>query len=217
MSEPQVHHWDKGRVEAFSDGVFAIAITLLVLDIGIDPREFGDIWGALGDEWPSYVAFATSFLTIGGVWISHHESFTRLRFVDPGLLRINLLLLMVVSFLPFPTALMADALEAARGAERAAIIVYGATAIAIELISVWMRRYAEARPYLLPQEEQPPPDPTVRHVRKVAGVPIVWAITIAIGVIFFPKVAAVMYLIVAAQGVFQLGRGRPPAHAAQPG
>lgn len=206
MSEPQVHHWDKGRVEAFSDGVFAIAITLLVLDIEIDPREFGDIWGALGEQWPSYLAFATSFLTIGGVWVSHHDAFTRLRFVDPGLLRINLLLLMAVSFLPFPTALMADALEASRGAERAAIIVYGATAIAIELISLWMRRYAESRPYLLPDEEQPPPHPELHRVRKFAGVPIVWAVAIAIGVIFFPKVAAAMYLIVAARGVFLLGR-----------
>ena len=100
-----------GRLEAFSDGVLAIAITLLVLEIKIEPPGFEHLWRALADEWPSYLAYVTSFLTIGGVWLAHHALFERLSAIDPVLMRLNILLLMAVSFLPFPTALMAEALQ----------------------------------------------------------------------------------------------------------
>jgi uncharacterized membrane protein len=73
--------WATGRVEAFSDGVFAIAITLLVLEIKIEPAGFEHLWRALADEWPSYLAFVTSFLTVGGVWLAHHGLFSRLQAV----------------------------------------------------------------------------------------------------------------------------------------
>src|SRR3954452_2916960 len=104
-------NWSTGRVEAFSDGVLAIAITLLVLEIKIDPSELDVPWRAFVHEWPAYLAYVTSFLTIGGVWLAHHALFSRLRAVDAVLMRSNLLLLMVVSFVPFPTALMAEALQ----------------------------------------------------------------------------------------------------------
>jgi uncharacterized membrane protein len=93
--------WDTGRTEAFSDGVFAIAITLLVLEIGIPASEFDDLWSAIFHEWPAYLGFATSFLTIGGLWLAHHGIFRRLRYANNPVMRINLLLLMAVSFLPF--------------------------------------------------------------------------------------------------------------------
>ena len=120
--------WETGRVEAFSDGVFAIAITLLVLDIKIEPSQFDDLWRALGEEWPSYLAYVTSFLTVGGVWLAHHGLFSRLQAVDPVLMRLNLLLLMAVSFLPFPTGAHGRGAEGPSPAERAAVVVYGATA-----------------------------------------------------------------------------------------
>ena len=103
--------WETGRVEAFSDGVFAIAITLLVLDIRIEPDQYDHLLKALLDEWSSYFAYVTSFFTIGGVWTSHHALFERLRTIDTRLMRLNLLLLLAVSFLPFPTGLMAEALR----------------------------------------------------------------------------------------------------------
>jgi uncharacterized membrane protein len=59
-------YWDPGRTEAFSDGVFAIAITLLVLEIGVPESDFGDLWSGIAHQWPSYIAYVTSFLTIGG-------------------------------------------------------------------------------------------------------------------------------------------------------
>ena len=117
--------WSTGRLEAFSDGVLAIAITLLVLEIEIEPPGFENLWRALAEEWPAYLAYVTSFLTIGGVWLAHHALFERLSAIDPVLMRLNLLLLMAVSFLPFPTALMSEALRESQSAERAAVVVYG--------------------------------------------------------------------------------------------
>jgi uncharacterized membrane protein len=97
------------RVEAFSDGVFAIAITLLILDIrvphGLPP---GALRNALGHLWPSFIAFAASFFTIGVMWMNHHRLFTVIGRTDERLLVTNGLLLFGVSFVPFPTALLAE-------------------------------------------------------------------------------------------------------------
>ena len=116
--------WDTGRTEAFSDGVFAIAITLLVLDIDVPASGFEDLPRAILHEWPAYVGYVTSFLTIGGIWLAHHGVFRRLRYANGRVMRINLLLLMAVSFLPYPTRLAAEAIRSA-DAERAAIVFYG--------------------------------------------------------------------------------------------
>jgi TMEM175 potassium channel family protein len=102
------NRWETGRTEAFSDGVFAIAITLLVLDIGVPASEFDDLWSAIFHEWPAYLGYATSFLTIGGLWLAHHGIFRRLRYANNRVMQVNLLLLMAVSFLPFPTRLVAE-------------------------------------------------------------------------------------------------------------
>jgi uncharacterized membrane protein len=100
-----------GRVEAFSDGVFAIAITLLVLDLAVPPlaesaRE--GLWVALGHEWPSYFAYLVSFLVIGIIWINHHTMLTLVERVDRPILFANLVLLLTVSVIPFPTRLLAE-------------------------------------------------------------------------------------------------------------
>jgi uncharacterized membrane protein len=92
--------WETGRIEAFSDGVFAIAITLLVLDLGVPVTEFDNLWRGIVHEWPAYLGYATSFFTIGGIWLAHHGVFRRLLYADNRVMRINLLLLMAVSSLP---------------------------------------------------------------------------------------------------------------------
>ena len=84
--------FDSGRLEAFSDGVFAIAITLLVLGISVPADAFDNLWKGIADQWPSYLAYATSFWTIGGLWLAHHGIFRRIRYADPMVLRTNLLL-----------------------------------------------------------------------------------------------------------------------------
>ena len=89
------------RLETFSDGVFAIAATLLILDVHAGPGELG---ARLLHSWPSYVAYAVSFLTIGIIWINHHTVFTQIRRVDRLFLLINVAFLMVVAFIPFRPA-----------------------------------------------------------------------------------------------------------------
>ncbi|MFG1764928.1 TMEM175 family protein [Micromonospora parva] len=114
-----------GRLLTFSDGVFAIAVTLLVLEIQ-PPHDFEHLVRGLGALWPSYLSYTLSFLLIGQVWVNHHVMFDRVRHVDRGVLFLNTLLLMVIAFLPFSTSLLADALRAEQGL-RPAVVVYGGT------------------------------------------------------------------------------------------
>jgi uncharacterized membrane protein len=198
--------WSTGRLEAFSDGVIAIAITLLVLEIKIEPPGFDHLWRSLADEWPSYLAYVTSFLTIGGVWLAHHALFERLSAIDPVLMRLNLLLLMVVAFLPFPTALMAEALRESRDAERAAVVVYGVSAAVIELLLASASRYAASRPDLL-VEGTPPPAPADRARGGLRA--FLYAAMLVAGILVLPRLAAFGYFAVAAYAVLSpRGEGR---------
>ncbi len=110
------------RLEAFSDGVFAIAITLLVLDIHVPPPGSGRLGHELLAQWPSYAAYAISFITIGIIWINHHAAFSRLRAVDHSILIWNLVLLLSVGILPFTTSLMATYLKEGSGEDLAAAV-----------------------------------------------------------------------------------------------
>jgi uncharacterized membrane protein len=142
--------FQSGRMEAFSDGVFAIAATLLVLEISVPDGGFGDLWGAIGDQWPSYVAYTTSFFTIGALWSVHHGLFRRLSYADATLMRLNLVLLWVVAFLPFPTMLMAEAMRREGDeAERAAVLFYGGTLLLISIVVTTMCAYVARRRSLL--------------------------------------------------------------------
>jgi len=131
---------ETGRVEAFSDGVFAIAITLLILAVGFEQAiADGDLTDQLLDLWPAYIAYAVSFLTIGIMWVNHHQVFRHFERVDRPLLLLNILLLMCVSFTPFPTRIVAE--HAQNGDDRqAAALVYGITMTltAICFFSVWL-------------------------------------------------------------------------------
>ena len=116
--------WDTGRIEAYSDGIFSVAATLLVVDLAVPAADFNHLWKGIADQWPSYLGFATSFLTVGGIWLAHHGIFRRLQFADSNLTRLNLLLLMAVAFLPFHTQLVAEAINSS-SAERTAVLFYG--------------------------------------------------------------------------------------------
>jgi uncharacterized membrane protein len=117
----------KGRLEAFSDGVLAVAITLLVLDLKVPPPGDGHGLGhKLAHMWPSYVAYVISFLTIGIIWINHHAMIARLREADHTILVLNLLLLMSIAVLPFATSLMAAYLRESQGEHLAAGVYAGA-------------------------------------------------------------------------------------------
>ncbi|MEU6511679.1 TMEM175 family protein [Streptomyces sp. NPDC046942] len=125
---------ESGRVEAFSDGVFAIAITLLILDIKVpEAGEHGGLWEALGAQWPSYAAYVVSFLVIGIMWVNHHQLFSYVARVDRTLMFLNLLVLMVVAAVPWPTSLLAEYLRRGAEASHAAAAVYSLVMVAMAL------------------------------------------------------------------------------------
>ena len=112
-----------GRLEAFSDGVIAIAITLLSLEIKL-PEDGGSLLRSLASLWPGYVGFVLSFLLVGQVWLNHHAIFTRVRSVDQWMLICNLFLLLDVAFLPFATSVLTRSLESGHD-ERTGAVFYG--------------------------------------------------------------------------------------------
>jgi uncharacterized membrane protein len=125
---------ETARVETFSDGVFAIAATLLILDISLDGQ--GSVTHQLLHVWPSYVAYGISFATIGIMWINHHALYRQIARIDRTFLAINVLFLMVIAFLPFPTKVLADHLH---HDAKAAAFFYGLTNIAMAVMfgAVW--------------------------------------------------------------------------------
>jgi uncharacterized membrane protein len=131
---------ETSRVEAFSDGVFAIAITLLILAVGIEQSlASGNLRHQLLHLWPAYIAYAVSFLTVGIMWVNHHQIFRHFERVDRPLLLLNILLLMCISFTPFPTRVVADHAQNA-GDRQAAAVLYGLTMTltAICFLAVWI-------------------------------------------------------------------------------
>lgn len=132
-----------GRLVAFSDAVFAITVTLLVLDIR-PPSDYTDLLHGLVALWPSYLAYALTFLFIGQVWANHHVMFDHIRAADRVILLLNTLLLMVVAFLPFATSVLAGALRSGHGARTAVVfygIAFGATALTFNAVWRYARRH----------------------------------------------------------------------------
>jgi uncharacterized membrane protein len=131
---------ETGRAEAFSDGVFAIAITLLILALGVDQAlAEGTLKHQLLHLWPGYIAYSVSFVTVGIMWVNHHAVFRHFARVDRPLLLLNILLLMCISFTPFPTRVVAE--HAHTDADRkAAALLYGIsmTCTAICFFAVWI-------------------------------------------------------------------------------
>jgi len=133
----------KGRVESFSDGVIAVAITLLALNLTVPSplvTHAGTLAHRLLRQWPEYAAYVVSFVTIGIIWINHHAMLRRLSSVDHMLLVLNLLLLLTIVVLPFSTALMAEYLKASAGA-RTAAAVYGGSLLLMSCAFFTAQRY----------------------------------------------------------------------------
>ncbi len=141
------------RLEAFSDGVFAVAITLLILNIQVprakDVADINDLIRQLLNQWPNYLSYVLSFLTVGVTWANHHQMFKYIERTDHALLMVNTLLLMCITAIPVPTALVAEYLTKVEG-QRVAAFVYGAvfaiTAVCFNL--VWF--YAARRGLIYP-------------------------------------------------------------------
>jgi TMEM175 potassium channel family protein len=139
--QPRRRGFRTGRLEAFSDGVFAIAVTLLILDIGVSGTAGHDLGAAIRGLWPSYLAYAASFSTIGAAWLAHNAITEYLDRADAAFVRLNLLLLLVVSFLPFPTRLVAEFIHQDK-AERVAVTFYGIMLLLSSTLLLVLWRYA---------------------------------------------------------------------------
>lgn len=133
---------EKSRLEAFSDGVIAIAITLLVLEIKVPaPVDGGlNLPGELAAQWPSYAAYVVSFATIGVVWINHHATIHRIEAVNHTLIILNLVLLMMTCVVPWTTALLAGYLSQPHGGQLAAVI-YGGSFLVLTGCFYVLQRY----------------------------------------------------------------------------
>jgi uncharacterized membrane protein len=180
------------RLEAFSDGVFAIVITLLVLELGVPSGSEDDLLAALADQWTSYMAYVVSFATVGAIWFKHTVITHSLAHATWTLLRLNLLLLMVVSFLPFPTRLLAEYIGEPDAA-RVASTVYGVNLLLTSVLTSVLWRYA-VREGLVRDDiaEGEVRALTTQLTPSMAG----YAVMIVLG-LFFPVVAVVGYLVIA--------------------
>jgi uncharacterized membrane protein len=125
------------RMQFFSDAVFAIALTLLVLDIRLPETETDDLLGALLALWPQYFAFALSFVIIALNWISHHSKYRVIVRYDGRLLRLNFVLLFLIAIVPFPTSVLSE-----YGAETPAVVLYAATVAALSIVQLLTWTYA---------------------------------------------------------------------------
>ena len=193
------NYWGTGRTEAFSDGVFAIAITLLILEISVPETAFDNLWRGIAEQWPSYLAYATSFITIGGIWLAHHGIFRRLQFANTSLMLINLLLLMAVSFLPFPTKLLAEAIHSP-DAERAAVIFYGGSLLVIScLISALWGSVARDRHLLRPEVSAKEFNAIALATTPSVG----FYLGVIVLALLAPRIAAFGYLVIAIVAVLR--------------
>ena len=175
------HHYDTQRLEAFSDGVFAIAITLLVLEIAVpEVAETDSLSRALSHEWPSFLGFGLSFITIGIMWMNHHGMFKEIGRVDHTLVALNLILLLCISFIPFPTGVLAEYLDGEEHRLAATLLYSGVfTVTAIVFNALWL--YASVNRHLIDDHIS---DARVssRTRRYLAG-PVLYALTLPLAFI----------------------------------
>ena len=206
---------EPSRTAALSDGVFAITITLLVLEIP-RPENYkpGGLLHALLENWPSYLAYAVSFLYIGVLWLNHHSLFSKLRRVNLGFRWINLGILFTTAVLPFPTAVLASALAPGNSSydQRVAVTFYALAAAAMS--ASWLPVF----PYLRDHQELLESTATAEYfraqrLRPMIGValyglavPVVWFLGPAVGLSFF--VVMIIFHAVTSEGLQEGPLGR---------
>ncbi len=194
------------RIEAFSDGVFAIAMTLLVLELKAPPAGNIPLATLLVRQWPSYVAFFVRFAFIGIMWINHHRLFTHIRRSSDVLLVLNLLLLLGVVAVPFPTAVLAAHLG--QPGERTAALLYSGTYVVIAIAFNVLWRYATSSKRRLLG-----PDVDANSVEQISSQyafgPLLYVVCF---VLAWVSVSASLVLNVVLAGFFAL----PPAYLRRP-
>ena len=180
------------RLEAFSDGILAIAITLLVIEIRIPDTNGAHLGAALRHLWPSYLAYGLSFTTIGFVWVAHHSMFRRVRDVDRMLLILNLGLMLCVAFLPFSTAVLArySFTEVSGAAPAAELYSINMLVIGLAFMSLWIYLSYHLTLFVGDVDKK-----TVQHtILRAAPPPFLYALTAALSFVN-AKVCYVLWLL----------------------
>ncbi len=182
------------RVEAFSDGVFAIALTLLVLDLHTPANARGNFAKALAEQWPAYVAYLAAFLNVASIWINHHDLFTRVRLVDARLVAANLVLLLVSSLFPWPAAIVSEALrEGTRGDQITACLVYAGIGVLVPLSWLLVYGYLNAKPQLL---RDPGETAYLRHTMRFATISATIFVIAGLSAFAQPLIALIAFVVV---------------------
>jgi len=180
------------RLEAFSDGVFAIAITLLVLDIAVPASAEKHLLRSVVDLWPSYLGYVVSVSTIGAIWLGHVSITEYLERADVGFVRLNLLLLLVIAFLPFPTRLFADYIGK-DSPERVAATIYGLTLLLASTLLLVLWRYALGHRLVRPDAA----DEEIELLTQRLTPGLAGYLALIIAGLFIPIIAVIGYLAVA--------------------
>jgi TMEM175 potassium channel family protein len=185
------------RLETFADGVFAIAATLLILNVDAQvPEETRDLGALLLHIWPSYAAYAVTFLTIGIVWVNHHTVMSQIDRADRMFLFLNIAFLMLVAFAPFPTRLIAEHIR--EDGARAAALLYGITLVVIALLFNGL--YASVGGRLLRPDHDPQ---VVRGITRSYRLgPTTYLAATLIGIVS-PTVGVILYTAIAALYVLE--------------
>ncbi len=188
---------DTARTETFSDGVMAIAITLLVLDLSVPTRSAlgtGSLAHALGHEWPQFAAYVTSFLVIGIIWVNHHTLFRLVRRVDRMLLFLNLLLLLFIAVIPFTTSLLAEYLTAGGQDARTAAVVYSCAMVAMSIGFGSLFIYVVRHPALLEPDVDPAALRASTRRFTIIGL-LLYAVTVLVALLSAPACLALHFAI----------------------
>jgi uncharacterized membrane protein len=190
---PDIRLSDTDRLEAFSDGVFSITITLLVFDIIRPDYVAGHLLEKLMAQWADYVAFLASFFYVGIIWLNHRSVFSRARYCNRSLYLANFLLLLTSALIPFPTAVLSTALQTGSSLD-AAVAVELYAAIGGLMCGSWLLMFhvLSINPHLLEPHVEPTFFPRERH-RAVLGV-VLYALAGMTWWLYSPTIALVIFL-----------------------
>ena len=198
---------DRSRLEAFSDGVIAVAITLLALDLTVAGPGHGSLAHQLHDKWPAFVAYLISFFTIGIIWVNHHALVRTIKTVDRPLLFLNLVLLLFVVAIPFATATVADYLSVPNDDTPLAMMLYGGVFLGMSAgfgaIFEWTLHGQRVYQPL-------PPEQHWAARRRFVGGGLVYAVAIVVA--FFSAIASFVIIgLVAVYYIFERTPASPTA------
>ena len=189
-----------GRAESFSDGVFAVAITVLIFNLLPIGQGQPLSYRVLGGAWPQYAAYVVSFLTIGIVWLNHHTLMAHLRRISRTLLVLNLVLMMCVVAVPFPTALLAEHLTERTGGGAAAAVTYGLVMVAMSVAFSVMWLYLGLHAGEVAR--QPDFRPSLRTTIRFSGGLVAYVVATLVALVS-PAAAVALYGAIAVYYLFE--------------